>query len=302
MDPLKDLLAISAEVSRALSSGQPVVAMESTDLSYGMPHPQNVEMLLGACGILRQNGAVPAVIAIVEGRLKVGLSEDEITALAAQGRTLAKASRRDVPVLAARGMSAVTTVAASMVLATLAGIKVFAAAGFGGVQRDGSFDISADLEELSRTGCLVVTSGVKSVLDIGATLEYLETKGVPVLGYQTEDFPAFYSCTSGFGVHYTISTPAEAAKIFAVKEKLGFCSGVLVANPVPKQHELKQDVVDAAICAALEEARQSGICGKQLTAFLNDRVEQMTGGKTVAAKTQLMYENARLAANIAREL
>ncbi len=302
MDPLKDLLFVDSEVRRALETERPVVALESTDLSYGMPYPQNVEATLAACNTVREAGAVPALIAVIGGRLRVGITIQEIEYLAKKGPALAKASKRDLPVLAARGMDGVTTVAATMVLAMLAGIRVFATAGIGGVQRGDAADISADLDELARTGCLVVTSGVKSALDIPATLEYLETRGVPVLGYQTDEFPAFYVRASGCPVKYRASTPREVAEVFNIKTRLGFCAGLLVANPAPRDVALEAGLVQASIDAALAEAQHGGVPAKGLSAFLSERLDVITGGKTIEANMRILYENARLAAEIAQEL
>ena len=297
-------LDISAEVSEALQAGKPVVALESTIISHGMPYPQNVETALNVERIIRENGAVPATIAIIKGRLKAGLTPDEIEYLGKKGYDVTKASRRDLPVLIARGDDGATTVATTMIIAAMAGIKVFATGGIGGVHRGAevTMDISADLEELAMTPVLVVCAGAKSILDLGLTLEYLETKGVPVIGYQTEELPAFYTRKSGFSVDYRLDTPEEIAAAFRAKLGMGLKGGMLVANPIPEAYSMDPEVINKAIDDAVAEANRKGIRGKQTTPFLLAKIKDITGGDSLASNIQLVYNNARLAAQIAKGL
>ena len=297
-------LDISAEVSEALQAGKPVVALESTIISHGMPYPQNVETALNVERIIRENGAVPATIAIIKGRLKAGLTPDEIEYLGKKGYDVTKASRRDLPVLIARGDDGATTVATTMIIAAMAGIKVFATGGIGGVHRGAevTMDISADLEELAMTPVLVVCAGAKSILDLGLTLEYLETKGVPVIGYQTEELPAFYTRKSGFNVDYRLDTPEEIAAAFRAKLGMGLKGGMLVANPIPEAYSMDPEVINKAIDDAVAEANRKGIRGKQTTPFLLAKIKDITGGDSLASNIQLVYNNARLATQIAKEL
>ncbi len=297
-------LDISAEVSEALQAGKPVVALESTIISHGMPYPQNVETALNVERIIRENGAVPATIAIIKGRLKAGLTPDEIEYLGKKGYDVTKASRRDLPVLIARGDDGATTVATTMIIAAMAGIKVFATGGIGGVHRGAevTMDISADLEELAMTPVLVVCAGAKSILDLGLTLEYLETKGVPVIGYQTEELPAFYTRKSGFNVDYRLDTPEEIAAAFRAKLGMGLKGGMLVANPIPEAYSMDPEVINKAIDDAVAEANRKGIRGKQTTPFLLAKIKDITGGDSLASNIQLVYNNARLAAQIAKGL
>ena len=294
-------LEISPEVQAALAAGKPVVALESTIISHGMPYPQNVETALNVEKIVRDNGAVPATIAIIGGKLKAGLSRDEIEYLGRKGYDVIKASRRDLPVLIARGDDGATTVATTMIIAAMAGIRVFATGGIGGVHRGAevTMDISADLEELAQTGVLVVCAGAKSILDLGLTLEYLETKGVPVIGYQTEELPAFYTRKSGFGVDYRLDTPGEIAAAFRAKIDMNLKGGMLVTNPIPEEYSMDPDVINKAIDEAIDEANAKGIHGKQTTPFLLAKVKDITGGDSLASNIRLVYNNARLAAQIA---
>ncbi len=297
-------LEIAPEVGAALAAGKPVVALESTIISHGMPYPQNVETALNVEKIVRENGAVPATIAIIGGKLKAGLSREEIEYLGKKGYAVTKASRRDLPVLAARGADGATTVATTMIIAAMAGIKVFATGGVGGVHRGAevTMDISADLEELAQTPVLVVCAGAKSILDLGLTLEYLETKGVPVIGYGTDELPAFYTRKSGFGVDYRLDTPEEVAAAFRAKLDMGLKGGMLVTNPIPEAYSMDPDVINRAIDAAIAEANARGIKGKQTTPFLLAKVKEITGGDSLASNIRLVYNNAALAAQVAAEL
>lgn len=301
---LNKYLDISPEVKAALDAGKPVVALESTIISHGMPYPQNVETALNVEKIIRENGATPATIAIIGGRLKAGLSRDEIEHLGKKGYEVTKASRRDLPVIVARGMDGATTVATTMIIAEMAGIRVFATGGIGGVHRGAevTMDISADLEELAQTGVMVICAGAKSILDLGLTLEYLETKGVPVIGYGTDELPAFYTRKSGFGVDYRIDTPEELAAAFQAKLYMGLRGGMLVTNPIPEEYSMDPDVINKAIDEAIEESKRLGIHGKQTTPFLLAKVKDITGGDSLASNIRLVYNNAQLAAKTAAAL
>lgn len=297
-------LDISPEVAAALAEGKPVVALESTIISHGMPWPQNYETARQVEQIIRDAGAVPATIAILNGRLKAGLSDAEIQVLAKAGQDVAKCSRRDLPYVIARGQHGATTVAATMIIADLAGIRVFATGGIGGVHRGAqqSFDISADLQELAHTSVAVICAGAKSILDLALTREYLETQGVPVLGYQTETLPAFYTRDSDETVDYRLDSDAEIADFLAAKWALGLEGGVVIANPIPAEFAMEKVAIDAAIEQALSEAQQQGISGKASTPFLLARVAELTGGDSLASNIQLVFNNARLAAGIATQL
>ncbi len=301
---LKKYLDIAPEVKKALDEGRPVVALESTIISHGMPYPQNVETALKVEEIIRECGAVPATIAIIGGRLKAGLSREEIDYLGKEGLKVTKASRRDLPILVAKGVDGATTVATTMMVAAMAGISVFATGGIGGVHRGAevTMDISADLEELAETPVMVVCAGAKSILDLGLTLEYLETKGVTVLGYGTEELPAFYTRKSGFGVDYRMDSPAEIAKAFYVKRALGLRGGMLVTNPIPEEYSMDADVINTAIEKAVAEAEEQGIHGKATTPFLLAKIKEITGGSSLDSNIQLVFNNARLAAATACEL
>ena len=297
-------LDILPEVAQALKDGKPVVALESTIISHGMPYPQNVETALNVERIVRENGAVPAPIAIIGGRLKAGLSPEEIEYFGKKGTAIAKASRRDLAMLCARGEDGATTVTTTMMIAHMAGIKIFATGGIGGVHRgaETTMDISADLEELAQTPVMVVCAGAKSILDLGLTLEYLETKGVPVLGYGTKELPAFYTRQSGFEVDYRVDTPEELAKAFKTQQTLGLKGGMLVTNPIEPQYAMPLDVINKAIDQAIAESVEKGIQGKQTTPFLLARVAELTGGDSLASNIRLVYNNARLAAQVAAHL
>lgn len=297
-------LDVAPEVAEALAAGKPVVALESTIISHGMPYPKNVETALHVEKVIRENGAVPATIAIIGGRLKAGLSEAEIEYLGKTGQKVTKVSRRDLPVIVSKKMDGATTVATTMIIAAMAGIKVFATGGIGGVHRgaETTMDISADLEELAMTPVMVVCAGAKAILDLGLTLEYLETKGVPVIGYQTEELPAFYSRKSGFGVDYRLDTPYELAAAFHAKTELGMQGGMLVTNPIPEQYAMPEDVINKAIDQAIAESVEQNIHGKATTPFLLARVVELTGGDSLESNIQLVYNNAKVAAQTAVEL
>ena len=294
-------LSVSPEVAEALRQNKPVVALESTIISHGMPCPQNVETALRVEQTIRENGAVPATIAIIGGKLKAGCTPEEIEHLGKKGQAVIKASRRDLPVLIARGEDGATTVTTTMIIAAMAGIHIFATGGIGGVHRGAqqTFDISADLEELAQTPVMVICAGAKSILDLGLTLEYLETKGVPVIGYGTDELPAFYTRRSGFGVDYRIDSPEELAAVFRAKTDCGLKGGMLVTNPIPEEYAMPKERIDAAISQALKEMDAAGIHGKQCTPFLLAKVKDLTGGDSLAANIQLVLNNARLAAKTA---
>ena len=300
---MNQYLDVNPEVAAALAAGKPVVALESTIISHGMPYPQNVETALNVEKIIRDNGAVPATIAIIGGRLKAGLTAEEIEYFGKKGRAIHKASRRDLAVLCAQGEDGATTVTTTMIIAHMAGIRFFATGGIGGVHRgaETTMDISADLEELGRTPVMVVCAGAKSILDLGLTLEYLETKGVPVLGYQTNELPAFYTRKSGFGVDYRMDSPAELAAAFKAQNDMELGGGMLVTNPIPEKYAMPKDVIDAAIDKAIAECNAQGIKGKETTPFLLARVAELTGGDSLASNIQLVYNNAKLTALTAVE-
>ncbi|MBQ3355064.1 MAG: pseudouridine-5'-phosphate glycosidase [Bacteroidales bacterium] len=301
---MKNYLDLSPEVDIALKAGKPVVALESTIISHGMPYPQNVETALKVEQTIREGGATPATIAIIGGRLKAGLTPEEIEYLGKKGTAVTKASRRDLPVLVARGQDGATTVTTTMIIAAMAGIKVFATGGIGGVHRgaETTMDISADLEELARTPVMVICAGAKSILDLGLTLEYLETKGVPVIGYGTEELPAFYTRKSGFKVDYRVDSPEELAAIFKAKQEMGLGGGMLVTNPIPEQYSMDPERINKAIDEAVAEAQQRGIHGKETTPFLLAKIKDITGGDSLASNIQLVLNNARLAAKTAASL
>ena len=297
-------LDVNPEVAQAIAQGKPVVALESTIISHGMPYPQNVETALNVERIIRENGAVPATIAIIGGRLKAGLTPEEIEYFGKKGRAIHKASRRDLAVLCAKGEDGATTVTTTMMIANMAGIRFFATGGIGGVHRgaETTMDISADLEELARTPVMVVCAGAKSILDLGLTLEYLETKGVPVLGYQTEELPAFYTRKSGFGVDYRVDSPEELAAMFRAQRDLGYKGGMLVTNPIPEEYAMDKAVIDAAIEQALKESVEQGVHGKETTPFLLARVVELTGGDSLESNIKLVLNNAAVAAQTACRL
>lgn len=301
---LNKYLDVAPEVAAALAAGKPVVALESTIISHGMPYPQNVETALAVERIIRDNGAVPATIAIIGGRLKAGLTEQEIDYLGKTGTAVAKASRRDLPVLVAKGMDGATTVTTTMMIAAMAGIEIFATGGIGGVHRGAevTMDISADLEELAETPVMVICAGAKSILDLGLTLEYLETKGVTVIGYGTDELPAFYTRKSGLKVDYRLDTPEELAKAFHVKRELNLRGGMLVTNPIPERYSMDPAVINAAIDEAVREANEKGIHGKATTPFLLAKIKDLTEGSSLESNIHLVYNNAELAAKTAAAL
>ena len=296
-------LDIAPEVAAALAEGGPVVALESTIISHGMPYPDNVDTALTVEATVREGGALPATIAIIGGRLKVGLSADEIRHIGRRGTEVIKCSRRDLPFVVTRQLDGATTVAATMIIAAMAGIRVFATGGIGGVHRgvEDTLDISADLEELARTSVAVVCAGIKSVLDIGRTLEYLETQGVPVVGYRTDTLPAFYARSSGFGVDYRVDSAEEVAAAMRSKWDLGLEGGLVVAAPVPEASALTREEIDGVIDEALAEMQRQGITGKDTTPFLLASIAERTGGRSLEANIQLVINNARIAAAIAAE-
>lgn len=300
---LNPYLDINPEVKAALDAGRPVVALESTIISHGMPYPQNVETALKVEQIVRDNGAIPATIAILNGRLKVGMTHEEIEYLGKAGQAVIKTSRRDIPFIVAQKIDGATTVASTMILAAMAGIKVFATGGIGGVHRGAqqTFDISADLQELANTDVAVICAGAKSILDIGLTLEYLETQGVPVVGYQTDMLPAFYTRESDFGVDYRLDEPKQIADAMAAKWEIGLKGGLVIANPIPEQYALDKAMIDAVIQDAVAEMDDKGISGKDSTPFLLAKVAEKTEGSSLAANIQLVFNNAKLASQIACE-
>lgn len=293
-------LRITDEVKEALDAGRPVIALESTIISHGFPYPANVESARECERIAREEGVVPATIAVIGGQLAVGLSDGEIERLGSNRET-PKASRRDLPMLIATGSDGATTVAGTMAVAAMAGIGVFATGGIGGVHRgaERSFDISADLEELARTSLAVISAGAKSVLDIALTLEYLETRGVPVLGYQTDAFPAFYTRDSGHAVDARFESPDDIAAVLQAKWETGLAGGVLVANPIPEEYALDPVEIENIISTALAEAREEGVRGKATTPFLLARIHELTGGASEVANKALVWSNVRLASKIA---
>ncbi|TCO74821.1 pseudouridine-5'-phosphate glycosidase [Marinisporobacter balticus] len=295
-------LDIHPEVKKALDAGRAVVALESTIISHGMPYPQNVETARKVESIIRENDAIPATIAIIGGRLKVGLTEDELEYMG-KGTDIFKASRRDLPFIIAKELNGATTVASTMIIANLAGIKVFVTGGIGGVHRDAqeTFDISADLTELSNTNVAVICAGAKSILDIGLTLEYLETHGVPVVGFKTEDFPAFFTRKSGFKVDYRVDSEVELAKALKAKWDLNLNGGIVVGNPIPTEYEMDFDTINDAIENAVTEAKEKGIKGKEATPFLLSRIKSITAGKSLASNIELVYNNAIVGTKLAVE-
>lgn len=298
------MLDIATEVSAALGANKPVVALESTIISHGMPYPRNVETAMAVETALRDGGAIPATIAVLDGKLKVGLSPDEIQSLGQLGLDAIKCSRRDLPFVVARRMNGATTVAATMIIAAMAGIRVFATGGIGGVHRgvEETMDVSADLEELANTNVAVVCAGVKSILDIGRTLEYLETKGVPVIGYQSDNLPAFYSRDSGFPVDYRVDTAEEIAAAIKAKWAMKLNGGLLIGVPLPEEHAMPKEEIDSVIVDAIAEMQQQGISGKETTPYLLGSIVERTAGKSLDTNIQLILNNARVAAEIAAQM
>ena len=300
MKELKKYMDITPEIELAVHTGRPVVALESTILSHGMPYPENLAFAREVEKIIRGEGAVPATMAIIDGRLKAGLTDEELERMCRADGVI-KASRRDLPIVVANKLTAATTVATTMILANMAGIHIFATGGIGGVHRGGedSMDISADLQELAHTPVAVICAGAKMILDIGRTLEYLETMGVPVLGLGTDDFPAFYCRKSGFGVDFNAKTPEDVAAIAKVKWDMGLAGGMLIGNPVPEEYAMDFDEMSAVIDKAMAQAEEAGVKGKNITPFLLAHIVELTGGDSLKTNIQLAYNNARAAAKIA---
>ncbi len=297
-------LILSPEVRAALEDRRPVVALESTIIAHGMPFPKNVETAIRVEKVVREAGAVPATCAVIGGKLRAGLGAAEIELLGREGPAIPKASRRDLPYLVSQGKNGATTVASTMIIAHLAGIRIFATGGIGGVHRGAAttMDISADLQELAHTPVAVVSAGAKSILDLGLTLEYLETFGVPVIGYRTDEFPAFYTRSSGFGVDYRLDSAVDIAKLLKAKWEMGLQGGAVIANPVPEEHQPDPDAMNRAIATALADAERAGVKGKAITPFLLAAVEKLTGGKSLEANIELVLTNARLGAEVAAAL
>lgn len=300
----KKHLEISPEIEQALEGKKPIVALESTIISHGMPYPRNVETALLVEQIVRDNGAIPATIAIINGKMRVGLAKEEIDYLGRKGLAVVKTSRRDIPVVLSRKEDGATTVAATMIIANLAGIGIFATGGIGGVHRgaETTMDVSADLEELATTPVLVVCAGAKSILDLSLTREYLETKGVAVIGFQTDELPAFYTRVSGHPVDFRMDTPAEIASAFRVKRQIGLGGGMVVANPIDEEYALDSGYINDSIGKAVAEAEELGVKGKDITPYLLDKIQKITEGKSLEANIRLVCGNAALAARIASEL
>ncbi|GLB59939.1 pseudouridine-5'-phosphate glycosidase [Cytobacillus sp. NCCP-133] len=300
---LENWLEYSAEVLEAKKANKPIVALESTIISHGMPYPQNVRTAKEVEDIIRKNGAVPATIAILNGKIKIGLSDDELEFLA-QSKDVEKASRRDLPYLVAKKKNGATTVAATMICAELAGVEVFVTGGIGGVHREAetTMDISADLQELAQTNVAVVCAGAKSILDIGLTLEYLETHGVPVVGFETDVLPAFYTRTSPFNVNYRVDSAEEAAEMIRAKWELGLKGGVVIANPIPEEDALEEAFITGVIETALKEAKENNIAGKKVTPFLLGKVKELTEGTSLTANIALVKHNAEVGSRIAVSL
>ncbi|TQI68008.1 pseudouridine-5'-phosphate glycosidase [Clostridium sp. KNHs216] len=300
---LKDYLEINPGVQKALDAGKPVVALESTIISHGMPYPQNVETARNVEKIVREHGAEPATIAIIGGKIKIGLTDDELEHLGT-AKNVIKTSRRDIPFIIAKKADGAATVATTMILAALAGIKVFVTGGIGGVHRGAqeTFDISADLEELARTNVAVVCAGAKSILDLKLTLEYLETRGVPVVGFGTDELPAFYTRKSGFQVDYRVDSEKELAQAVKVKWEMGINGGLVIANPIPEQYQMDKAVIDRAIDEALADAAREGVKGKETTPYLLAKIKEITGGDSLDSNIQLVYNNAVVGTNLAVEL
>ena len=297
-----EFLQISPEVQDALNNNKPIVALESTIISHGMPFPQNAQTALEVEDAIRQQGVIPATIAIIRGVMKVGLSKEEIELLGREGHAVTKVSRRDLPFVVAAGINGATTVASTMIIAAMAGIKIFATGGIGGVHRgaEHTFDISADLQELAKTNVAVVCAGAKSILDLGLTTEYLETNGVPLIGYQTQSLPAFFCRTSPFEVSIRLDKAEAIARAMAVKWQTGLNGGLVVANPIPEQFAMAEESINAAIDQAVREAEEQGVTGKASTPFLLARVAELTGGDSLKSNIQLVFNNARLACDIAK--
>jgi len=300
---MKQYITYSEEVAKGMQEGKAIVALESTIISHGMPYPQNVETARKVEQIVRDNGAVPATIAIMDGKIKIGLSDAELETLGTS-KNARKTSRRDLAYVVASKEIGATTVATTMICAEMAGIKLFVTGGIGGVHRgaETTMDISADLEELANTNVAVVCAGAKSILDIGLTLEYLETKGVPIVGFQTDAFPAFYTTTSEFNADFRLNSEKEVAEMLKAKWDLGLNGGAVIANPIPTEHSLEDSYINTIIQSALQEAEENGIKGKDVTPFMLGKVKELTEGKSLVANIELVYNNARVGSKIAVEL
>ncbi len=297
-------LLINQDVKKALAEGKPVVALESTIISHGMPYPENVNTALNCQNIIKENGCVPATIAIINGIIKIGLTDDEIDYLGRQGTNVFKTSTRDIPYIVSQKKDGATTVSATSYIASLANIKIFATGGIGGVHRKAqeTFDISADLDELSKTKMAVVCAGAKSILDLGLTLEYLETKAVDVIGYKTDILPAFYTSKSNFKVNHRLDSPKEIAELIKAKWEIGMLGGVLITNPIPVEYEMDSEVIDKAINEALVEMDKLQITGNKTTPYLLAKIKEITGGDSLDSNIRLVYNNCLLASQIAKEL
>lgn len=297
-------LDLTDEVRDALASKKPVVALESTIISHGMPYPKNVETAISVENTIRQNGAVPATIAIINGRLKAGLTPEQLEYFGKKGTAITKVSRRDIPGIIAKGEDGATTVAATMMIAAMAGIQVFATGGIGGVHRgaETTMDISADLDEFTKTPVMVICAGAKAILDLNLTMEYLETKGIPVYCYQTDELPAFYTRYSGIKAPFRADSPEELASIWKAKNELGIQGGFIVANPIPEAYSMDPKRINAAIDQAIAEMNKLGIHGKETTPYLLDKVQKLTGGDSLESNIRLVLNNAALAAKIAKDL
>ena len=297
-------IEISPEVQKAIENNTPIVALESTIISHGMPYPKNVETALNAQHVVRENGAVPATIAIINCKLKVGLTDEEIDYFGKKGREITKVSRRDIPYIVATKQDGATTVSATMLIANFANIKIFATGGIGGVHRGAelTMDISCDLEELGKTNVSVVCAGAKAILDLPKTLEYLETKGVLVVGYKTKKLPAFYSSSSDYNVDVCIEDPSVIAELINVKNELGLDGGVLITNPIPSEYEVPHEVIDEVINQAITEMNEKNIIGKEQTPFLLAKICELTNGVSLESNIKLVYNNCKLAAQIAKNI
>lgn len=297
-------LEVSAEVKNALENNKPVVALESTIISHGMPYPKNVQTALEVERLVRENGCIPATVGIINGKIKVGLSNEEIELLGKQGLDVPKVSRRDIAYIVSNKLNGATTVAGTMISAAMAGVKIFATGGIGGVHRgaETTMDISADLEELANTNVAVVCAGAKSILDLKLTLEYLETKGVPVLGYKTKELPAFYTSKSGYNLDYKMESAKEIADMLNTKWDLGLNGGVVVANPIPKEYEMDADLIEKVISEAVKKANELGVKGKDTTPFLLDEIQKVTKGNSLNSNIQLVFNNVKLACEIAKNM
>lgn len=297
-------IKISQQVQDALKENRPVVALESTIIAHGMPYPQNVQTALEVDRIIRENGAIPATIGIIKGEVIVGLNNDEIEYMGKNGSTVGKASRRDVAAMVANKLDGATTCAATSMIAAIAGIDVFCTGGLGGVHRgaEKTFDISADLDELGMTRTMIVCAGAKAILDLPKTLEYLETKGVTTIGYQSKTLPAFFSSKSDYQVDYRMDSPEQIAKTFSMQKELGINTGMLVCVPIPEEYEIPAEQINPYIAKAVEDAEREGITGKASTPYILARVKELTEGRSLAANIRLVYHNAEIAAQIAKEL